>query len=162
MFAITVLDYTGDAGRLFQPGEWQHENDVGNCCIWAGEEENITGSLGYKRKHFRDWVVCVHGILWVFDPASLEMKDFLLASDARADAHFTEVMLPEHTEEPAESTRVTLQAFALLCKISKWMSAWRQKTSFDSKAAPLSSEEVKLSDEMSAFGWSQPTEGPST
>lgn len=97
----------------------------------------------------------VHGILWVYDPASLEMKDFLFVSDARADAQITEVMLPERTEEPAESTSVTLQPFALLCKISKWMSAWRQKTSFDSKAASLSSEK-------SAFGWSQPTEGPST
>lgn len=161
MFAITVLDYTKDASRLFQPGEWQHENDVGNCCIWAGEEENNTGSLRYKRKHSHDWVMRVHGILWVYDPASLEMKDFLFVSDTRAEAQITEVMLPERTEEPAESTSVTLQAFALLCKISKWMSAWRQNTSFDSKAAPLSSEKVKLSDEMSAFGWSRPTEGPS-
>lgn len=103
--------------------------------------------------------MCVHGIVWVFDPASLKKKDFLFVS---ADARITEVMLPEHTEERTKSTSVTLQAFALLCKISKWMSAWRQKTSFDSKAAPLSTEKVKLSDETSSFGLSLLTEGPST
>lgn len=159
MFAITVLDYTKHASRLFQPSEWQQENDVSNCCIWAGEEENITGSLRYKRKHSNDCVMWVHGIVWVFDPASLKKKDFLFVS---ADAQITEVMLPEHTEERTKSTSVTLQAFALLCKISKWMSAWRQKTFFDSKAAPLSTEKVKLSDETSPFGLSLLTEGPST
>lgn len=158
MFAITVLDYTKHGSRLFQPGEWQHENDVGNCCIGAGKEEHITVTLCYKRKHCNDCVMCVHCIVWVFDPVSLKKKDFLFVSDARANVQITEV--PEHTEEWTKSTSVTLQPFALLCKISKWMFAWREKTSFDSKAAPQSSEKVKLSDEMQPLGW--PTECPST
>lgn len=86
----------------------------------------------------------------------------LFTSDTHADAQITEVTLPEHTEERIKSTSVTLRPFALLCKVSKWMSAWRQKTSFDSKAAPVFSEKVKLSDETSPFGWSLATKGPST
>lgn len=75
----------------------------------------------------------------------LKKKDFLFVSDAHADTQATEVTLPEHTEERTQkSTSVTLQPFALLCKISKWMSAWRQKTSFDSKATLLSSEKVTV------------------
>lgn len=64
-----------------------------------------------------DCVMCGHGIVWVFDPASL------FVSEAHADARTTEVTLPEHSEERTKSTSVTLQPFALLCKISKWMSA---------------------------------------
>lgn len=45
---------------------------------------------------------------------------------------------------------MTLEPFALLCKISKWTCAWRKKTSFDRKAALLLSEKVKLSDETLA------------
>lgn len=55
---------------------------------------------------------------------------------------------------------MTLEPFALLCKISKWTSAWRKKTSFDRKAALLSSEKAKLSDETLAARWSLPLEEP--
>lgn len=76
------------------------------------ERKTLQGVFAIKRKT-NECVMSVHGIVWVFGPASLKKKD----------AQITEVRLPEHAEERTRSASVTLQPFALLCKISKWMSA---------------------------------------